>query len=73
MEEKHQNKKFISTLDKIKFYSTAYNCGFTNPDRVIKEFYNLKFFPSRKLGYKHYFQYGNISICFYKRNRNLAY
>ena len=72
MEKKHQNKKFISTLDKIKFYATAYNCGFNKSDSVIEEFYNLKFFPSGKLGYKHHFQYGNISTYFYKKNCKLA-
>ena len=39
---------------------------------VIEEFYNLKFFPSGKLGYKHHFQYGNISTYFYKKNGKLA-
>lgn len=73
MEKKHQNKKFISKLDKIKFYATAYNCGFNKSNSVIQKFYNLKLFPSKKLGYKDHFQYGEISIYFYKKNHTLAY
>ena len=67
MDEKHKNKKFNTITDKLKFYATAYNCGFDRTDASIKEFAALKLFPSGKEKDSDNFQYADLAAFFYKR------
>lgn len=48
MDEKYKTKTFLNIEEKIRFYATAYNYGFTKPDDEILAYQQVKAFPLGK-------------------------
>ncbi|MDQ6469182.1 hypothetical protein RB619_00915 [Flavobacterium sp. LHD-80] len=65
-EYKYQNIDFKSSEEKIRFYATAYNYGFTKPDSEITKYQSAKKFPSGENTEAHKFAFADFSIDFIK-------
>lgn len=63
-EYKYQNIGFKNTQDKIRFYATAYNYGFTNPESEITKYQSAKKFPPGETTFTHKFAFADFSIDF---------
>ncbi|MRX67413.1 hypothetical protein SAMN06265349_1011098 [Flavobacterium resistens] len=63
-EYKYQNINFKSTEEKIRFYATAYNYGFTKPESEITKYQSAKKFPSGESANTHKLAFADFSIDF---------
>jgi len=63
-EYKYQNINFKSTEEKIRFYATAYNYGFTKPESEITKYQSAKKFPSGESTNTHKLAFADFSIDF---------
>ncbi|WP_431244637.1 hypothetical protein ACQ9BO_10400 [Flavobacterium sp. P21] len=63
-EYKYQNIAFKTTQDKIRFYATAYNYGFTSPESEITKYQSAKKFPPGETNSTHKFAFADFSIDF---------
>ncbi|WPO77165.1 hypothetical protein [Flavobacterium sp. KACC 22761] len=63
-EYKYQNMGFKNTQEKIRFYATAYNYGFTNPESEITKYQSMKKFPTGENTENHKFAFADFSIDF---------
>lgn len=63
-EYKYQNINFKSTEEKIRFYATAYNYGFTKPENEITKYQSAKKFPSGESTNTHKLAFADFSIDF---------
>ncbi|MHC0440860.1 hypothetical protein [Flavobacterium sp. 3-210] len=63
-EYKYQNIDYKSTEEKIRFYATAYNYGFTKPENEIKKYQSVKKFPSGENTDGHKLAFADFSIDF---------
>lgn len=65
-EYKYQNIDFRSTDEKIRFYATAYNYGFTKPESEISKYQSAKKFLPGENTDSHKFAFADFSIDFIK-------
>lgn len=65
-EYKFQNMDFKASQDKIRFYATAYNYGFTKPENEITKYQSAKKFHPGENTDAHKFAYADFSIDFIK-------
>jgi len=63
---KYQNIDFKTTPDKIRFFATAYNYGFTKPDKEITKYQSVKKYPPAEKPYAEKFAFADFSIDFIK-------
>jgi hypothetical protein len=63
-EYKYQNINFKTTEEKIRFYATAYNYGFTKPENEITKYQSAKKFPSGESTNTHKLAFADFSIDF---------
>lgn len=59
--------------EKIRFYATAYNSGFTNPESYIEEMMAKKFYYTSVLKKPPFYSYADISVCYFKNQTNKKY
>ncbi len=62
----YHEKIFYTKEDQIKFYSAAYNCGFTRGFDEINKFAEYELFPYGNYYKGRQYSYSKISIYFYK-------
>lgn len=67
MEERHAGKTFCSPEEKIKFYASAYNCGFEQPDDTITAFATKRLFPFGEDQADLNYAYAEIAATFYRK------
>ena len=65
-EYKYQNIDFKTTQDKIRFFATAYNYGFTKPDNEIEKYQFVKKFNPSEITDTEKLAYADFSIDFIK-------
>lgn len=63
-EYKYQNIDFKTTQDKIRFFATAYNYGFTKPEKEITKYQSLKKFSPSENPNSEKFAFADFSIDF---------
>lgn len=66
-ENKYANMRWHDKNEKIKFYATAYNCGFTNSEAYIKSMTNKKIFTINTLKTGPYYRYSAIAAYYYNK------
>ena len=64
MDEKYKTKTFLNIEEKIRFYATAYNYGFTKPDDEILAYQQVKAFPLGKNINNNQIAFSDFSIEF---------
>ena len=65
-EYKYQNIDFKTTHEKIRFFATAYNYGFTKPEKEITKYQFIKKFSPGKMTDTEKFAFADFSIDFIK-------
>jgi len=70
LDDKYNNKIFKNKEDKIRFYATAYNFGFLQPEKIITNYQNIKVFPYGKNNNNIQVAFADFSIDFF---RNYAF
>lgn len=65
-EYKYQNIDFKTTEDKIRFFATAYNYGFTKPEKEITKYQAAKKFSPEEKTNTEKFAFADFSIDFIK-------
>lgn len=65
-EYKYQNIVFKTTPDKIRFFATAYNYGFTKPEKEITKYQSVKKYPPSEKFNTEKFAFADFSIDFIK-------
>jgi hypothetical protein len=63
-EYKYQNIDFKTTQDKIRFFATAYNYGFTKPEKEITKYQSAKKFSPGEKPNSEKFAFADFSIDF---------
>lgn len=70
MEEKYSHILFKNKIDKLRFYATAYNFGFQQPEKKIINYQKTKAFPYGKDKTKAV-RFADFSIDFYNKYDSL--
>lgn len=70
-EEKYKNINFKTKQEKIRFYATAYNYGFTKPQSEITNYQAVKIFPYGKGSSMAKFAFADFSLDFINSYSNL--
>lgn len=65
-EYRYRNIDFKTTQDKIRFFATAYNYGFTKPEKEITKYLSLKKYSPVKKPNAEKFAFADFSIDFIK-------
>jgi hypothetical protein len=65
VEIRFHNLSFLTIADKINFYATAYNVGFTMPSNEIKKWQTINIFPSGHKDNENNYPYGSISLEYF--------
>jgi hypothetical protein len=65
-EYKYKNIGFKTTPDKIRFFATAYNYGFTKPDKEITKYQSVKKYPPAEKPNAEKLAFADFSIDFIK-------
>jgi hypothetical protein len=65
-EYKYQNIDFKTTHEKIRFFATAYNYGFTKPEKEITKYQFIKKFSPGEMTDSKKFAFADFSIDFIK-------
>ncbi len=68
MDSRFANEIFINESEKLRFYATAYNCGFTKSAQEIKDRINLSFFSTVLIPVEdtERYCYPDISVFFFE-------
>ncbi|MDD3688300.1 MAG: hypothetical protein PHE56_16270 [Bacteroidales bacterium] len=71
MESKTENNKFSTQSEKLKYFATAYNCGFTNTESHIKKMISQKHFSTDFFTDENtkYYCYADIAVWWYEGKR----
>ena len=64
-EQKFANKKFSSTTDKVRFFSTSYNAGYHRTYESLQSFQKKKYYHTGKLFTSQGYNYADISIYYF--------
>ncbi|WP_264551733.1 hypothetical protein [Flavobacterium sp. N2038] len=64
LEHKYKHVKFKNENEKIRFYATAYNYGFTKPEKEITKYESIKIFPYGERTNTEKFAFADFSIDF---------
>lgn len=66
MNHRFKNMQWFSDVEKLKFYATAYNCGYRNSSDYIRKKMAGKFFHTAIFKSDVYYNYGSISVDYYQ-------
>ena len=66
MDSKYASKFWTTTSEKLTFYATAYNCGYTLPEPKIREKLQSKLFYTSLLKGNICYSYSAIAVDFYQ-------
>jgi hypothetical protein len=66
LQKRFNNISFATTEDRLRFYASAYNCGFHKSEQQIKETEQKALFPHFS---RQKFRYSDIAFWFYLQNR----
>lgn len=64
MDERYKNKQWTSNTEKLKFYATAYNCGYTKPYEEINKVISKKYFHLGWTNWGERYCYADISLYY---------
>lgn len=64
LDDKYKNTAFKNRDEKIRFYATAYNYGFLQPEKAIIKYKFIKVFPYGKNSNKKKLAFADFSIDF---------
>ncbi|MCO4292074.1 hypothetical protein NF867_04260 [Solitalea sp. MAHUQ-68] len=67
-EQKFKSKKWTSTEEKLRFYATAYNCGYRQTEKYILQKARQSFFSTSIMGFGKTYNYANISLFYYEQS-----
>ncbi len=67
-EKKFNLAETVEIPEKIRFYATAYNCGFFNSEEYIRAKLDKKFFSVTTLKTGPFYSYSDIAAFYYKSN-----
>ena len=65
LNQKYRNYKWNSDLDKVKFYATAYNCGFSNSEAYIRQQMNATTFHTGLIKSENHYCYAEIAAYYF--------
>jgi hypothetical protein len=66
MDQKYKNQRWPSDLDKLRFYATAYNCGYTQSEKEIRQQMKRRYFHTSIFKSTTCYNYSNISAAYYQ-------
>jgi hypothetical protein len=55
--------------EKVRFYATAYNCGFDFPETYIRQMMHRKFFTIKHLKQPPYYAYADVAVSYYQKQK----
>lgn len=64
-EQKFVDKKFSSTTEKVRFFSTSYNAGYRRTYKSLQSFQGKKYYHTGKLFTSQRYNYADISIYYF--------
>ncbi|UKJ09293.1 hypothetical protein [Solitalea lacus] len=64
-EQKFKNKRWSSETEKLRFYATAYNCGYWHNNEYITNKQKQKHFSTSIMGRGNSYNYADISLYYY--------
>jgi hypothetical protein len=65
LNQKFRDNKWDSDLDKVKFYATAYNCGFSNNEAYIRQQMNATTFHTGLIKSDNHYCYAEIAAYYF--------
>lgn len=65
MDKRYCHKKWVTAEEKLKFYATAYNCGYWLPEQKIISYSNSKLFNIGFANSPESFSYSSLACSFY--------
>jgi hypothetical protein len=65
MDQRYGNNYKADNPEKIRFYATAYNCGYTKPELVIRKKMEENHFHTALISSDVCYNYGNIALEYY--------
>lgn len=71
MDKTYAHKKWHSMEEKIRFYATAYNCGFNKPESFLNAMLYKKFFRITETSTDSY-NYATIAVSYYQTSESLV-
>ncbi len=69
MDLKHRSTKFAGPVDRLRFYATAYNAGYTNSEKTIRRIMSAKNFHTKLFESETKYCYADIAAFFFARNK----
>ncbi len=68
MDKKYRHLHFNSITEKLVFYATAYNCGYSHSENYIRAKINIKSFYTALLNASVKYNYAEISLSYFTAN-----
>jgi len=68
MDKLYGNLTFATDLEKLRFYATAFNCGYASGEKAIRKKMGLRRFHIQWIFAKTLYNYADVSVFFYSRN-----
>lgn len=66
-QERFDKLSLFSESEKLKFLSTAYNCGYHKGYKIIMEVSRNNYFHTNLVSCKHFYNYSDISLFFWNK------
>jgi hypothetical protein len=70
LDKKYPNLNLNGDQNKLSFYATAYNCGFTNTEKYIRQRMNIKSFHPGLIKTEIQYSYADIAVSYYSNSSN---
>ncbi|POY39313.1 hypothetical protein C3K47_02105 [Solitalea longa] len=69
-EQKFKSTKWASEDEKLRFYATAYNCGYRQTEKYIRQKQQQSYFSTSITGFGKKYNYASISAYYYQQSSN---
>lgn len=66
MDKRHARTVFADTLERLRFYATAYNAGYTNSEKTIRRILPAKTYHTELFDSETKYCYADIAVFFFK-------
>jgi hypothetical protein len=61
------NLKFVDDLEKLRFYATAYNAGYSQGEKAVRKMMETRSFHVQPLFAKTHYNYADVSVFYFAR------
>ena len=67
MDKLYGNRTFADDLEKLRFYATAYNAGYSQGEKAIRKMMGIRRFHVQPLFAKNRYNYADVSVFYFSR------